>query len=167
MKKKLLPVGPKDLDYPALRLAAEEGRLFIQPRELTPEQMREEGVLAILRYVSRINDCASSAYQNRMAECWERVLRHPRLTDLFFYTHKMRQRNTPNFARVNAVVFLLREKDIYRKDDFTNSALHCLLEGTVKRTNVYMSANSYYPEKAESLMILECFGKPETEGRPL
>lgn len=158
MKKNLIQVGLSDFHYPELLLAAEEGRLYVQPREITPEQMREDSILAILRYVSRINDCASSAYEGRIAECWERVLRNPLLTNLFFYTHKMRQRNTPNYARVNAVVFLLREKNIYRCDDFTNSALHCLLEGTTKRTNTYMAANSYYPDTAARMMILECFG---------
>lgn len=158
MKKNLIQVGLSDFHYPELLLAAEEGRLYVQPREITPEQMREDSILAILRYVSRINDCASSAYEGRIAECWERVLRNPLLTNLFFYTHKMRQRNTPNYARVNAVVFLLREKNIYRCDDFTNSALHCLLEDTTKRTNTYMAANSYYPDTAARMMILECFG---------
>lgn len=125
--------------------------------------MREDGIRAILRYVSRIDDCASSAYENQLSECWERVLRNPLLTNLFFYKHKMHQRNTPNYARVNAVVFLLREKGIYRHDVYTNTVLHCLLEGTAKRTNIYMAANNYYPDTSERLMILGCFGYTNKE----
>lgn len=158
MKKQLIQVSLKDFKLSELLLAADEGRLYYQPREASPEQMREEGIQAILRYVSRINDCASATYLSRVAECWESMLRHPRLSDLFFYAHKIRQRDTPNYYRVNAIVFILREKGIYRKEDFTNSALHCLLEGTPTRTNIYSGVGYYYPNEQERKLILQLFG---------
>lgn len=157
MKKHFIRVSPKDFDYSEIRLAAMEGRLYITPRTVSEEQLREEGIRRILEYVGRIDHCVSDAYRTSIGNIWKRLLHDSTTSRLFFFERNVGQRGMPNFYRVNAVVFVLRERGIYRKDEFTATRLHCLLEDSPKRTNVYMGANKYYPTSEEKKAILRFF----------
>lgn len=157
MKKLFIRVSPKDFNYSDLRLAAIEGRLFVKPRVLTDDQLREQGIQSILEYVGRIRGCASAAYHDTIDDIWRRMLCDSTTSHLFFFERNVKQRGKPNFYRVNAVVFVLRERGVYRKEEFSATDLHCLLEESPKRTNVYMGANKYFPTCEEKKAILEFF----------
>ena len=155
-----IQVSPEDFNYSDLRLAAIEGRLFVTPRVLSDEQLREQAIQSILEYVGRIRDCASAEYQDTIGDIWRRMLCDDTTSRLFFFERNVGQKGKPNFYRVNAVVFILREHGVYRKEEFTATALHCLLENSPKRTNVYMGANKYFPSSEERRAILELFKLP-------
>ena len=157
MKKHFIRVSPKDFNYSEIRLAAMEGRLYITPRTISEDQLREERIQRILEYVGRIDHCVSDEYRATIGSIWNQILHDSTTAHLFFFERNVGQRGTPNFYRVNAVVFVLREWGIYRKDEFTATKLHCLLEDSPKRTNVYMGANKYYPTLEEKKAILRFF----------
>lgn len=133
----------KSFDLPVLQTAFEEGRLYIQPVQKSAEQMHEEGIQAILRYVSRIDDCTSSIYRSHIHQIWESILRDQLLAPLFFM-EKGKCRNMPNWYRVTSVVGFLRESNVYRKDDFNFMQLHLQLEGTQRKNGRYTGSTLYY-----------------------
>lgn len=130
-----------DLNF--LRQAFAEGRLFITPREESAQELRERGIHSILNYVSRIDDCTSSDYRPHIRDIWEQTLHDETLGELFFYTRYSHNRGEVNWYRVTVFVCLLHEWNVYRKDDFTDTYLHCLLEGTSKRNNHYTGMSRY------------------------
>lgn len=133
----------KTFDLLALQKAFEEGRLYIQPKAKPEAELREEGIKAILSYVSRIDDCSSSIYRSHIREIWERILRDQMLNHLFFM-EKGKRRNMPNWYRVTSVVGNLRESNVYRKDDFNFMQLHLQLEGVKRKNGRYTGSTLYY-----------------------
>lgn len=133
----------KSFDLLALQKAFEEGRLYIQPKVKPEAELREEGIKAILSYVSRIDDCSSSIYRSHIREIWERILRDQMLNHLFFM-EKGERRNMPNWYRVTSVVGNLRESNVYRKDDFNFMQLHLQLEGVKRKNGRYTGSTLYY-----------------------
>lgn len=155
-KKELVLVRPGDYTAAELRLAIAEQRLYVIPPAVSPAQLRAQGIEDILRYVGRIDACASDKYRAHIADAWKEVLHTPSLTDLFFLTRYARQRNMPNWYRVNAIVFWLREHEVYNKA-FPAMKLHCMMEASNTRTPAYAGAMKYYPDNATGKSILACF----------
>ena len=155
MKKvhNLVPV--EDFDIDLLREAFLQGRLYIQPEETSEAAIREEGIQAILQYVSRIDACASRAYTSTIRQLWEELLRSPELGPLFFLNRYRSSRGQPNWYRVNAVVAALLEHNIYRKETYTALQLHMLMEQSEKRTNRYSGMNRYLLGREELKALLK------------
>ena len=69
MKQRLQEVRIEDFDIAALRRAAREGRLYIEPSAECETNMEQE----VLAYVSRIADYAAPPYRECIDEMWRRI----------------------------------------------------------------------------------------------
>lgn len=138
----------EDFDLAVIRQAFREGRLYILPADKPADVVREEGIQAILSYVSRIDDCSSSLYHTHIREIWEHILRDQMLNHLFFM-EKGKRRNQPNWYRVTSVVGNLRESNVYRKEDYNFMQLHLQLEGTKRKNGRYTGSTLYYLSNKE------------------
>lgn len=154
-KNKIEQVHPEDFDVEMLWQLVCEGRLYIQPKvELKSEEtIREEGIQAILQYVSHIDACASEKYQPTIRQLWERILRSSELGDLFFFNRYKSNRGLPNWYRVNVVMVFLLENNVYRNDIYTAVQLHLMMELTDKRTKSYTGMGRYQLERKERSIL--------------
>lgn len=141
-KTNLQPVLPEDFEnLESLLRAAQEGRLFIAaptPSVETTEQRIDE----ILAYVDRISPYALNGHVHAI---WEAILHDEQLQPLFFLTRYQQTRGQVNWYRVTAVVCLLHEQGVYRQE-VSAVQLHCLLEGSERRTNRYSGMSRYQLE---------------------
>ena len=153
MKQNNQLVLVEDFNIDTLREAFQQGRLYIHLPEAA--NSREEGIQAILQYVSRIDTCVSDACQSTIRQLWEQVLRSPELGDLFFLNRYSSNRGKPNWYRVNAIVATLLELDVYRKEDYTALQLHLMMEQVQKRNNHYNGMNRYLLDRKEMSILLQ------------
>ena len=151
----LKQVRPEDFDVEMLWQLVCEGRLYIQPKvEQKSEQTnREEGIQAILQYVSHIDACASEKYQPTIRQLWEQILRSSELGDLFFLNRYKSNRGLPNWYRVNVVMVFLQENKVYRNDSYTAVQLHMMMEQTDKRSKYYTGKGRYRLERKERAIL--------------
>lgn len=152
MKQNSNLVRVTDFDLLALQQAFAEGRLFIQPKQKSEAELREEGIRQILQYVRQIDDCASVQYRQHIQQLWQDILRSS-LSDLFFLSRYSTSRGQVNWYRVTAFVCVLRESDVYRKQDFTAVDLHLRLEQSQKRNNRYTGMSRYLPEHRDIITL--------------
>ena len=115
MRTKNTMVLVEDFNIDTLREAFRQKRLYIQTETKSAKSIREEGIQAILQYVSRIDTCASHAYATSIHQLWKEILHSPELGDLFFLNRYSNNRGMPNWYRVNAAVATLLEKNIYKR----------------------------------------------------
>lgn len=151
----LKQVRPEDFDVQMLWQLACEGRLYIQPKveQKSEQTIREEGIQAILQYVSHIDACASEKYQPTIRQLWERILRSSELGDLFFLNRYKNIRGQPNWYRVNVIMVFLWEQNVYRNDIYTAVQLHMMMEQTDKRTKSYTGMGRYQLERKERSIL--------------
>ena len=142
-KQQLRKVRPEDFDADALLRAAREGRLFIAP---TAEK---HPLTEVLDYVERIREYATNPH---VREIWEAILSHEKLAPLFYLTRYSSQRGQINWYRVTAVVCLLQENGVYRKD-IAAVQLHLCLERASKRNKRYTGKDRYLLERPELLIV--------------
>lgn len=81
MEAKFKQVTLSDFNMAALKKAAREGRLFIKPSSLSPEEVRERSLNEILQYVGRIDSCASPQYACHIRELWHEILLYNEIAD--------------------------------------------------------------------------------------
>ena len=161
MKQVNKMVQVEDFNIDNLKKAFLEGRLYIQSS--TPKKSREAGIQAILRYVSRIDACASDAYRSSIHTLWEQILCSPELGDLFFLNRYSNSRGEPNWFRVNVVMAVLLENNIYKRDAYTAVQLHLMMEQSEKRNSHYTGMNRYLLERDQIKLLLqytECLRLP-------
>lgn len=161
MKQVNKMVQVEDFNIDNLKKAFLEGRLYIQSS--TPKKSREAGIQAILRYVSRIDACASDAYRSSIHTLWEQILCSPELGDLFFLNRYSNSRGEPNWYRVNVVMAVLLENNIYKRDAYTAVQLHLMMEQSEKRNSHYTGMNRYLLERDQIKLLLqytECLRLP-------
>lgn len=137
-KRQLQEVRIEDFDTALLRRAAREGRLFIAPAAAAQPD-RQQLVDSILAYVRPIEGYSLCP---RVGDIWDAVLHDRRLEPLFFFTRYSGSRGEVNWYRVTALVCLMRECGVYRQD-IPAVRLHCILEGTSRRTNRYNGMGRY------------------------
>lgn len=141
-KQHLQPVLPEDFkEMEGLQRAAHERRLFIMPPAPSVEST-EQRIAEILAYVDRLSPYALNA---QVHEIWSAILQDEQLQPLFFLTRYSRTRGQVNWYRVTAVVCLLHEQGVYRQE-VSAVQLHCLLEGSERRTNRYSGMSRYQLE---------------------
>ena len=132
MKQRLQKVLTKDFDIVALRKAAREGRLYIEPAAEYEPSIEP----AVLEYVNRIEEFATLAYQGAISKVWRRIANDPSLSPLL-----KSSRETINKYRVTAIAIFLYNKGCY---DFpTATAMHLQLEGVAKRNKYYTNGSNY------------------------
>ena len=158
-KQQLLEVSIEDFDIALLRRAAREGRLFIAPRGSASggqeNDSRRQLICSILEYVKPI---AAHASCPRVGDIWEAVLSDPRLAPLFFFQRYRSTRGKVNWYRVTALVCFLREHAVYSRE-IPAQRLHCILEGTQRRTSRYTGMNRYLFENSQIRVLREILNK--------
>ena len=145
----------EDFNIDTLREAFRQGRLYIRTEAKSATSIREEGIQSILQYVSRIEACASQAYASSIHQLWEAILHSPELGDLFFLNRYSSNRGQPNWYRVNAVMTVLLEHNIYRQEEYTAVQLPLRMEQSDKRNSHYTSMNRYLLERHQIRILLQ------------
>lgn len=151
----LKQVRPEDFDVEMLWQLVCEGRLYIQPKveQKSEQTIREEGIHAILQYVSHIDACASEKYKPAIRQLWEQILRSSELGDLFFLNRYENIRGQPNWYRVNVVMVFLFENNVYRNDIYTAVQLHKKMEQADKRSKYYTGMGRYQLDRKERSIL--------------
>jgi hypothetical protein len=144
MKQRLQEVRIEDFDIAALRRAAREGRLYIEPSAECETNMEQE----VLAYVSRIADYAAPPYRECIGEMWRRIVNHPLLAPRL-----VSRKKAFNKYVVTAIAVYLYENGVYGFASAT--AMHLQLEN-VKERNKYFKSNSYYAPSGEASRVLRC-----------
>lgn len=152
MKQNLKPVLIEDFNIAALRKAAREGRLFIQPTAVSPEEEKRRSLAEVLRYVSRIDQCVCAEWQDSIHQLWQEIIQVPELANCLITTRGKRQ-GLPNYYRVTSLVAFLLERNVYRKRDFSTVELHLRLEQTCKRNSIYTGSASCYFTQAQFRLL--------------
>ena len=148
-KANLQPVLPEDFEHlESLLRAAQEGRLFIAT-PTPPVETVEQRIDEILAYVDRISPYALNGHVHAI---WEAILHDEQLLPLFFLTRYQQTRGQVNWYRVTAVVCLLHEQGVYQQE-VSAVQLHCLLEGSERRTNYYSGMSRYRLDQPEIRVV--------------
>lgn len=130
-KQKLQEVRIEDFNIAALRKAAREGRLYIEPAAECETNIEHE----VFDYVSRIEPYAAPEYRKCIQEVWRRIVNHP---DLAKGIASMKPFNK---YTVTHIAIFLRSQGIYTFS--SDVALHLQLEGITER-NTYYTGRAYY-----------------------
>jgi hypothetical protein len=135
MKQRLQEVRIEDFDIAALRRAAREGRLYIEPSAECETNIEQE----VLAYVSRIAEQAAPPYRECIDEMWRRIVNDPLLAPL------LKTRKGP-FCKysVTAIAILLNNRGVYTYG--SGVALHLQLEGIAERNKYYKNSMKYAPD---------------------
>ena len=152
LKSTLVEVRAEDFDVQTLRQAALEGRLYVAQPALTEEEaetQRRLGCAQIMEYVKRI-DCYATL--PAVDELWSEIVDDELLQPTLFMWRYSRCRGQVNWYRVTAIVCLLYELGVYSQE-LTAVRLHCLLEGTERRTSRYTGMSRYLLEQHEQHRI--------------
>ena len=132
MKQRLQKVRIEDFNTAALRKAAREGRLYIEPAAECETNVEQE----VLAYVSRIAEYAAPPYRECIGEVWRRIVAHPEFVPI------LASRKEPfNKYVVTNIAIFLRNQGIYTLR--SDVALHLQLEG-IKERNTYYTGRMHY-----------------------
>lgn len=142
MKQRLQRVRMEDFDIAALRRAAREGRLYLEPSPECESSIEDE----VLSYVGTIEGHAAPPYAGRVGELWGRIVRHPQLAPLL-----ASRKEAFNKYAVTAITVYLYESGVYEFASAT--AMHLCLEGIDHRNRYYKNA-SYYAPCGEAFRVL-------------
>lgn len=152
MEAKLKPVTLSDFNTATLRKAAREGRLFIQPSSLSPEEARQRALNDILQYVGRIDACASQQYAGHIRALWQKILLHAEIADSLITTRGKRE-GQPNWCRVTSLVAFLLDRGVYRIQEFTTVDLHLRMEQVTRRNNHYTGSGTVCLTREHRVML--------------
>jgi len=135
MKNMYVQVTEQDLHNIDINELIQQGLLF---RLVKPTRSIE----SIIHYVERIDECASPAYHSCISQLWQEILCSPTITPKLFIT-KGKNRGTPNYYFITAIVGVLLENRVYNADLYNLLALSKILENTNIKPNAYAGAQQY------------------------
>ena len=135
MKNMYVQVTEQDLRSIDINDLVHQGLLF---RLVKPTRNIE----SIIRYVGRIDDCASPAYHSCISQLWQEILCSPKIKPKLFII-KGKNKGNPNYYFITAIVGVLLENRVYNADLYNLLALSKILENTNKKPNAYAGAQQY------------------------
>lgn len=135
MKNMYVQVTEQDLHNIDIKELIQQGLLF---RLVKPTRSIE----SIIRYVGRIDDCASPAYHSCISQLWQEILCSPKIKPKLFIT-KGKNKGNPNYYFITAIVGILLENNVYNAKKYSLLDLSKILEQTNKKNNVYTSSQHY------------------------
>ena len=138
MKNIYVQVTENDLRSIDINELVKQGLLFRLVSEKTPLK----NIKSIIRYVGRIDDCASPAYHSCISQLWQEILYSPKIKPKLFIT-KGKNKGNPNYYFITAIVGVLLENRVYNADLYNLLALSKILENTNKKPNAYAGAQQY------------------------
>jgi hypothetical protein len=137
MKNIYVQVTENDLRSIDINELVKQGLLFRLVRE-TPTK----NIKSIIRYVERIDDCASPAYHSCISQLWQEILCSPKIKPKLFII-KGKNKGNPNYYFITAIVGILLENNVYNAKKYSLLDLSKILEQTNKKNNVYTSSQHY------------------------
>lgn len=135
MKNMYVQITENDLHNIDIKELINQGLLF---KLVEPTRSLE----SIIRYVGRIDDCASSAYHSCISQLWQEILCSPKIKPKLFIT-KGKNKGNPNYYFITAIVGILLENNVYNAKKYSLLDLSKILEQTNKKNNVYTSSQHY------------------------
>ena len=138
MKNIYVQVTENDLRSIDINELVKQGLLFRLVSEKTPLKNIE----SIIRYVGRIDDCASPAYHSCISQLWQEILCSPKIKPKLFII-KGKNKGNPNYYFITAIVGILLENRVYNADLYNLLTLSKILENTNKKPNAYAGAQQY------------------------
>ena len=138
MKNIYVQVTENDLRSIDINELVKQGLLFRLVSEKTPLK----NIKSIIRYVGRIDDCASPAYHSCISQLWQEILCSPKIKPKLFII-KGKNKGNPNYYFITAIVGILLENNVYNAKKYSLLDLSKILEQTNKKNNVYTSSQHY------------------------
>ena len=138
MKNIYVQVTENDLRSIDINELVKQGLLFRLVSEKTPLK----NIKSIIRYVGRIDDCASPAYHSCISQLWQEILCSPKIKPKLFIV-KGKNKGNPNYYFITAIVGVLLENRVYNADLYNLLALSKILEHTSKKPNSYKASQQY------------------------
>lgn len=105
----------------------------------------------IMAYVSRIDDCASEQFRPFIGDLWAKILEDEMLSGLFYMSYGTKK-GKPNWYRVTAVVYILREFGVYRKEGSRKSLIEKMK--VIESPHNFLNNSYRYNLQQEELMVL-------------
>ena len=136
MKNIYVQVTEKDLHNIDINDLVHQGLLF---RLVKPTRSIE----SIIRYVGRIDDCASPAYHSCISQLWQEILCSPKIKPKLFIT-KGKNSGNPNYYFITAIVEILLQNNVYDSKKYSLLTLCKIMENTDKKSNFYTSCQVYF-----------------------
>ena len=143
MEQRLQKVRIEDFNVAALRKAAREGRLYIEPAVECQINVEE----LVLKYVTAIEANVTSSYRDIIREVWRLIVSHPQIAPM---VSKIKPFNK---YTVTSIAIYLNNQGFYAFS--TATALHLQLEHTKKRNRYYTSASYYEPDMKALRQIIQ------------
>ena len=138
MKNIYVQVTENDLHSIDINELVKQGLLFRLVSEKTPLK----NIKSIIRYVGRLDDCASPAYHSCISQLWQEILCSPKIKPKLFII-KGKNKGNPNYYFITAIVGILLENNVYNAKKYSLLDLSKILEQTNKKNNVYTSSQHY------------------------
>ena len=138
MKNIYVQVTENDLRSIDINELVKQGLLFRLVSEKTPLK----NIKSIIRYVGRLDDCASPAYHSCISQLWQEILCSPKIKPKLFIV-KGKNKGNPNYYFITAIVGVLLENRVYNADLYNLLALSKILEHTSKKPNSYKASQQY------------------------
>jgi hypothetical protein len=138
MKNIYVQVTDQDLRCIDINELVKQGLLF----RLVSEETPLKNIKSIIRYVERIDDCASPAYHSCIHELWQEILCSPQITPKLFIT-KGKNKGNPNYYFITAIVGIMLENRVYNADLYSLLSLSKKLDQTSKKPSYYKASQQY------------------------
>lgn len=135
MKNMYVQITENDLHNIDIKELIKQGLLF---RLVEPTRSLE----SIIRYVGRINDCASPAYHSCISQLWQEILCSPKIKPKLFIT-KGKNKGNPNYYFITAIVGILLENNVYNAKKYSLLDLSKIIEQTSKKPSHYKASQQY------------------------
>lgn len=135
MKNMYVQITENDLHNIDIKELINQGLLF---RLVKPTRSLE----SIIRYVGRIDDCASPAYHSCISQLWQEILCSPKIKPKLFIT-KGKNKGNPNYYFITAIVGILLENNVYNAKKYSLLDLSKILEQTSKKPSHYKASQQY------------------------
>ena len=136
MKNIYVQVTENDLRSIDINDLVQQGLLF---RLVKPTRNIE----SIIRYVGRIDDCASPAYHSCISQLWQEILCSPKIKPKLFIT-KGKNKGNPNYYYITAIVEILLQNNVYDNKKYKLLTLCRIMENTNNKSSIYKSSQAYY-----------------------
>ena len=135
MKNMYVQITENDLHNIDIKELINQGLLF---KLVEPTRSIE----SIIRYVGRIDDCASPAYHSCISQLWQEILCSPKIKPKLFIT-KGKNKGNPNYYFITAIVGILLENNVYNAKKYSLLDLSKILEQTSKKPSHYKASQQY------------------------
>lgn len=139
MKNIYVQVTENDLRSIDINELVKQGLLFRLVSEKTPLK----NIKSIIRYVGRIDDCASPAYHSCISQLWQEILCSPKIKPKLFIV-KGKNKGNPNYYFITAIVEILLQNNVYDNKKYKLLTLCRIMENTNNKSSIYKSSQAYY-----------------------